>query len=410
MSPDGPLDIVVFGATGFVGRLVSRYLAGSTPAGVRIGLAGRSAARLAALREQLPSAARGWPLCIADLDDPRSLDELARSARVVATTAGPYAGRGLALVEACVHAGTDYADLAGEVLFMRDSIDRNHARASRAGVKIVHACGVDSIPSDLGVLLLHRQASADGAGGLLDTLALVKTFRGGFSGGTIATMRRQLRETRDHPSRRRIVNDPYALTPDGHTGPEVPTEGDLKTLLYDPKLRVWLAPFVMAGVNTRVVRRSNALQSWAYGRGLRYREAAAFPATPLGLLRAAGAALMQGALRAVVPSAPAQPLLDRILPVPGQGPDEAARRRGRFEMEIHTRTTTGSRYVARIRASGDPGYTASSLMLAESALCLALDHGRLSDRAGVLTPATAMGVTLADRLRAAGLEFQIAWA
>lgn len=409
MGREARLDIVIFGATGFVGRLVVSYLAQWAPTGVRIGLAGRSTARLAELRERLGPAAAAWPLRIADLRDSRSLRELAESARVVGTTAGPYAGHGLGLVEACVSAGTDYADLAGEVLFMRESIDRYHAPAARAGVKIVHACGVDSIPSDLGVLLLHRRAKDESAGELLDTTAIVRAFRGGLSGGTLATMRRQLRKTRDDPLLRQIVDDPYALSPDRGAEPDSPRERDLVMIRHDPELRVWLAPFVMAGVNTRVVRRSNALQAWAYGRGLRYREATAFPFTPLGLLTATATALGTGALRAAMPSTRAQPLLDRILPLPGQGPDEATRRRGRFEMEIHTRTAAGRRYVARIRTRGDPGYTASSLMLAESALCLALDRPKLPDAAGVLTPATAIGATLADRLCAAGLDLQIAY-
>ncbi|MGO9295875.1 MAG: saccharopine dehydrogenase family protein [Streptosporangiaceae bacterium] len=185
MSADRELDVVVFGATGFVGRLVAGYLADHAPDGVRVGLAGRSAQRLAEIRARLGAAA--WPLLVADSADPASVVALARAARVVATTAGPYRRQGLPLVEACASAGTDYADLSGEVLFIRESIDRYHDVATGTGTRIVHCCGFDSIPSDLGVLLLHHAARADDAGYLEDTALVVTALKGGVSGGTLAS-------------------------------------------------------------------------------------------------------------------------------------------------------------------------------------------------------------------------------
>src|SRR5688500_18899903 len=186
------LDIVVFGATGFVGQLVSRHLAEHAPTDVRIGLAGRSADRLAAGRADLGPRAAAWPLLVADTRNPASLAALAEATRVVATTVGPYARYGLPLVEACARAGTDYADLTGEVLFVRDSIDGYEQASSASGARIVHACGFDSIPSDLAVLLLHEQAQADGAGELEDTTLLVRSMRGGVSGVTIDSLRTQV--------------------------------------------------------------------------------------------------------------------------------------------------------------------------------------------------------------------------
>jgi short subunit dehydrogenase-like uncharacterized protein len=212
-------DVVVFGATGFVGRLVAGYLAGAAPAQVRIGLAGRSLERLEAVRDGIGAA--GWSLFAADLGDPASLEALAGATRVLVTTAGPYAPRVLALVEACVEAGTDYLGLAGEVLLMRERIDRYHHAAAARVTRIVHACGVDSIPSDLGVLLLAQRAGADGAGELEDRSALVRAFRGGFSGGTLATMRGQQRDVYADPARQRIVEDPYALSPDRGREPQL---------------------------------------------------------------------------------------------------------------------------------------------------------------------------------------------
>src|SRR6516164_6136073 len=187
VSGDRELDVVVFGATGFAGRLVAGYLADHAPEGVRIGLAGRSARRLADVRARLGAAASAWPLLVAESADPASVAGLARAAGVVVSTVGPYRGQGLALVEACAAAGTCYADLCGEVLFIRESIDRCHELAAGTGARIVHCCGFDSIPSDLGVLLLHQAARADDAGDLQDTTLVVAALKGGISGGTLAS-------------------------------------------------------------------------------------------------------------------------------------------------------------------------------------------------------------------------------
>jgi short subunit dehydrogenase-like uncharacterized protein len=402
MSGDRELDVVVFGATGFAGRLVAGYLAGHAPGGVRIGLAGRSAQRLADVQAQLGEAASAWPLLVADSADPVSVAGLARAARVVVSTVGPYRNQGLALVEACAAAGTDYADLTGEVLFVRDSIDRCHEVAVRAGARIVHCCGFDSIPSDLGVLLLHHAAQADDAGDLQDTTLVVTALKGGVSGGTLASMMGQQDEVRASAERRQVVQDPYALSPDRPAEPDLGGERDLEWVSYDGDLRMWVGPFAMAGINTRVVRRSNALQGWAYGRRFRYREVTRFGTGPAAPVLGAATAAALKALAAGLAFRPARTMLGPLLPGPGQGPSEKTRRTGMFRMEIHTRTSAGTRYFSTIEAVGDPGYAATSVMLGESALCLALDRDRLPGRAGVLTPAAAMGTTLADRLRSAG--------
>ena len=402
MSGDRELDVVVFGATGFVGRLVAGYLAGHAPGGVRIGLAGRSERRLAEVRAGLGAAASAWPLLVADSADPVSLAALARAARVVVTTVGPYRARGLALVQACAEAGTDYADLTGEVLFIRDSIDRCHDAAAATGARIVHCCGFDSVPSDLGVLLLHQAARADGAGDLLDTTLVVTALRGGVSGGTLASMTGQLEEVRASAERRRVVQDPYALSPDRAAEPDLGDERDLGWARYDGELRMWTGPWAMAGINTRVVRRSNALQGWAYGRRFRYREVTGFGAGPAAPALAVAASAGAKAAEAGLAFGPSRALLSQLLPAPGRGPGEKTRRTGYFRIQIHTRTSAGLRYLGTIEAQGDPGYAATSVMLGETALCLALDSDQLPGRAGVLTPATAMGAALAARLRSAG--------
>ena len=402
MSGDRELDVVVFGATGFAGRLVAEYLAGHAPGGVRIGLAGRSAQRLADVREGLGAAASAWPLLVADSADPVSVAAMARSARVVVSTVGPYRAHGLELVAACAAAGTDYADLSGEVLFIRDSIDRCHEMAAGAGARIVHGCGFDSVPSDLGVLLLHHAARADDAGDLQDTTLVVTALKGGLSGGTLASMLAQQDEVRSSAERRRVVADPYGLSPDRAAEPDLGDERDLDWVRYDSVLRTWVGPFVMAGINTRVVRRSNALQGWAYGRRFRYREVTGFGAGPAAPLLGAAVSAGVKAAEAGLTFGPSRALLGRLLPAPGQGPSEKTRRTGLFRIQIHARTSGGTHYLARIEAQGDPGYAATSVMLSESALCLAQDQDRLPDRAGVLTPATAMGGVLAGRLRSAG--------
>ncbi|HET8657546.1 MAG TPA: saccharopine dehydrogenase NADP-binding domain-containing protein [Micromonosporaceae bacterium] len=402
MSEDRELDVVVFGATGFVGRLVAQYLAGHAPPGVRIGLAGRSGQRLASLRAQLGGAAGSWPLLVVDAADTGSLAKLAGSARVVATTVGPYLRHGLPLVEACATAGTDYADLTGEVLFVRDSIDRYHDLAVRTEARIVHCCGVDSVPSDLGVLLLHQAALAGGAGELTDTTLVVRAFKGGFSGGTLASGKVELDELRAHRHRRRVVADPYALSPQRDAEPQLGDERDQTWVAHDPGLGIWTGPFLMAGINTRVVRRSNALQGWTYGRRFRYREVTGFGTGPAARVRAATTSAGLIAMRAGLAFRPSRALLDRVLPAPGEGPSEETRRTGFLRRAIHAGTATGARYLCRVAAQGDPGYAATSVMFGETALCLALDRDRLPGTAGVLTPATALGSALVDRLRAAG--------
>jgi short subunit dehydrogenase-like uncharacterized protein len=397
------LDVVVFGATGFVGRLVAEYLAHHAPDGVRVGLAGRSQERLTAVRGGLGPKAAAWPLIVADAGDPASLERLAARTQVVATTVGPYRRGGMPLVVACTEAQTHYADLTGEVAFMRDSIDTCHDAAARNGVRIVHACGFDSIPSDLGVLLLHRAAQADGAGDLEDTALVVRTLKGGLSGGTIDSMRVQLQEVRGDPRIRRIVADPYALSPDRSEEPQLGDERDLMTVRRDDDLDMWIGPFLMASTNTRVVRRSNALQGWAYGRQFRYREVFGFGAGATAPVKAAAMMAAIGGLAAGLTFGPSRALLDRVLPAPGEGPSEQARQAGRFRIDIHARASNGTRYVSRVAASGDPGYAATSVMLGEAALSLARDEELLPERAGVLTPATAMGMRLVERLRDAGM-------
>lgn len=406
---DREFDVVLYGATGFVGKLTAEHLAAVSPDGVRIALAGRSATKLEALRSSLPERAREWPIVVADAHDGAALASLARRARVVATTVGPYLTYGLPLVEACAEAGTHYADLTGEVLFMRRTVDKLHDVAAASGARIVHACGFDSIPSDLGVLLLRELAGDDA---LTATTLAVTDVRGGLSGGTFASMKHTLAEVASDPEASRILDDPYALSPARELEPDRANAGwtaerDLRGVVHDADLGAWLAPFVMAPSNTRVVRRSNALLDWSYGREFRYREVMAFrgPAAPIA---AAGLTAGLAGFVGLMSMAPTRSMLDRFLPEPGEGPSEKTRQNGRFRIEVTARTASGRKLRAIVAAQGDPGYAATAVMLGQSALALALDGDRLPARAGVLTPATAIGMPLADRLRTQGFTLTAA--
>lgn len=402
---DRELDVTVFGATGFAGRLTAEHLARCAPPGTRVGLAGRSAGRLAAVRDDLGAAATGWTLLTADSADSAALAALAARTTAVATTVGPYDPHGLPLVRACAEAGTHYADLTGEVLFVRAAIDQAHDVAQASGARIVTACGFDSVPSDLGVLALADRALADGAGTLLETTLALLHAKGGFSGGTIASLQGQLAQMRDRAARRTAL-DPYALSPDRAAEPDLGPERELLHPRRDPELGGWVAPFLMASYNTRIVRRSNALQQWRYGRGMRYSEVIATRPGPLGLAAATAVTGVSGALAAGLSLPPTRALLGRVLPSPGEGPSAAAREKGSFRLEVHTRTTSGARYVAHVAATGDPGYAATAVMLGESVLALALDDD-LPGAAGVLTPATGIGEALADSLRRNGFTLQV---
>ncbi|TQC41305.1 enoyl-ACP reductase [Rhodococcus sp. WS4] len=400
------LDLVIYGATGFVGRLLADYLARHSPDGIRIGLAGRSQAKLEATRSVLGARAADWPIVIAEADDAVALAELAFRTRVVATTVGPYAKYGAEIVAACVAAGTDYVDLTGEVLFVRTSIDAHHEKARANGVKIVHSCGYDSIPSDLGVHVLHQRVQADGAGDLGDT-TLVATLRGGVSGGTIDTLRTQIDVSKKDRALRRLAASPYSLSPDRTKEPDLGRQSDVAVVdgaEIAPEATGWKAPFVMGSYNTRIVRRSNALRGWVYGRTFKYREVMGVGDSRLSRLYAGGVAAVLGGLVLGLSLPPTRYVLDRILPAPGEGPSEKTQRTGYFAMDIYTTTTTGARYASRVKAQGDPGYRATAVLLGESALSLVLDRDRLPEAAGVLTPATALGDVLVERLRGAGVE------
>jgi short subunit dehydrogenase-like uncharacterized protein len=409
---DREFDIVLYGASGFVGKLTADYLA-AAGGGARIALAGRSTDRLLAVRDSLGEAAQSWPLISADAAQPSTLNAMAASTRVVVTTVGPYLKYGLPLVGACAAAGTDYADLTGEPLFIRRAIDLYHKQADDTGARIVHSCGFDSIPSDLTVFALYRQAERDHTGQLGDTNYVVRKFAGGMSGGTIASMTELVREASADPEARRLLNDPYTLTPDRSAEPELGAQPDARWRRgrdIAPELDgYWVGAFAMALPNTRTVRRSNALLDYAYGRRFEYSEQMSLGrsvAAPVAAaMMTAGNVATVGLGSRFLNRVP-RGVLERVLPAPGTGPSERAREQGHYTVETYTTTSTGARYVARMSQKGDPGYKATSVLLGESGLALALDRDKLSDLRGVLTPAAAMGDALLARFPSAGVSLE----
>jgi short subunit dehydrogenase-like uncharacterized protein len=406
------LDIVLYGATGFVGKLIAKYLADSR-AEIRVALAGRSLDRLHAVRSSLGAAAQEWRLIVADLSQPEALRAMAARTQVVVNAVGPYTTHGLPVVAACASTGTDYADLTGEVPFVRNSIDRYHRQAVESGSRIVHSCGFDSIPSDLTAYALHRRATDDMAGELTDTTLVLRDYSGGYAGGSISTMVELMRIASDDANVRRMLDDPYSLSPDRAAEPELGEQPDLplcKGAQIAPELTgLWAGGYVMALYNTRCVRRSNALLGWGYGRRFRYAETITMGSTALSPFIAAtfnasiaNASRYGGEFLRMLPRG----FADRMMPRPGVGHDEGTR--GHYKVETYTTTTSGTRYVATMAQHADPGYTATSVLAGECALAVALDRDKLSDTRGVLTPAVAMGDVLLQRLPAAGVTLKTA--
>ncbi|BDX31343.1 enoyl reductase [Mycobacterium antarcticum] len=408
-EPQREFDIVLYGATGFVGKLTAQYLA-AVGGQARIALAGRSVAKLRDVKESLGPAAQSWELIEAEAGQPSQLNDMAARTRVVVATVGPYTKYGLPVVAACAAAGTDYADLTGETMFIRDSIDTYHKEAADNGARIVHSCGFDSVPSDLTVYALYKRALADGAGELGETNFVLRGFAGGVSGGTAASMVEVMHTSSTDPEARRAMSDPYTLTTDRGAEPELGHQSDTpwrRGRDIAPELDgIWTGAFVMGAPNARIVRRSNALLDWAYGRTFRYTEnmsvGSSVVAPVAAALGTAANAAVLGLGSRYFDKLP-RSLVERVLPKPGSGPSEQARENGHYRVETYTTTSSGARYRAVMAQRGDPGYKATSVLLGECGLALAFDRDALSELRGVLTPAVSLGDALLARLPVAGV-------
>lgn len=391
MNTAAEFDLIVYGASGFTGRLVAEYLSLRYGSGgeLRWAMAGRDAAKLAAVRDEI-GAATSTPLVVADASDPASIKAMVGRTKAVITTVGPYQLYGEPLVAACAEAGTDYLDLCGEPAWMRLMIDAYEAKARTSGARIVFSCGFDSIPFELGVLFAQETAKAQLGGTVPRAKGRVRRMRGGFSGGTAASLKATLVAAARDPAILALLRDPFSLTP-GFSGPEQP-RGD-KPLL-DEDVDGWVAPFVMAAINTRNVHRANALLGHAWGKDFVYDE----------MLMTGPGEKGEAAARAIAASGGG--LGGDGGPKPGEGPGKEERETGFFDVLVIGKATDGREVRVSVKGDRDPGYGSTSKMIAESGVCLVRECPEVPG--GIWTPGAAMGGRLIDRLRKnAGLTFTV---
>ena len=381
-------DIVVFGASGYTGRLVAEYLQGEyANTSLKWAMAGRSLDKLASVRTAL-----GIPdsvdLVSVDSDDAASVGQMVSDCKVVITTVGPYQLYGEELIKQCAEQGTDYVDLSGEPSWMHETIAQHSAAAKASGARIVHSCGFDSIPFDLGVYCLQQRAITQTGKPIATVKGRVRAMNGTFSGGTIASMRATMASAQANPAIIKVLTNPFALT-EGFTGPEQPTGAVPQ---YDEELNSWSAPFVMAAINTKNIHRSNFLLGHQYGEDFRYDEM---------LLTGDGE---QG--KAAAEYVAKDDSIGKSDLQPGDGPTQEERENGNYDAIFAGQNSEGELMISSVQGDRDPGYGSTSKMLAEAAICL-LENPTLAS-GGLWTPAAAMGQALIDRLHAhAGLTFQI---
>ncbi len=400
-------DIVVFGATSFVGQILCKYLAQQVGfnGAVRWAAAGRSQAKLWALREALGVGQALLPAEIADAKDGASLAAMCAKTRVVISTVGPYALYGEPLVRACADAGVDYCDLTGEPHWIRRMIALYEEKAKASGARIVHCCGFDSIPSDMGVYFLQREARRRFGQPCSHVKMRVKAICGGVSGGTIASMLNAVKEAAGNSALRRDLANPYALCPPGDA-PKVRQDNNSKPG-FDPDFDAWFAPFVMAPINTKIVHRSNALSHCAYSPAFRYEEAMLTGTGVNGRAKAYAIAAALGAFVTASAIPPARWALQRVLPAPGEGPPPEARKRGFYDLRFLGQTEDCETIRVKVAGDADPGYGSTSKILGQAALCLAT-LGKAEKPGGFWTPATAFGDALIGALQdRAGVTFEV---
>tara|TARA_Y100001970_G_scaffold286090_1_gene407409 strand:- start:244 stop:1482 length:1239 start_codon:yes stop_codon:yes gene_type:complete len=405
-------DLVVFGATGFTGTLVAEYLAREY--GVKNkkfvwAIAGRDNKKLDDLKTYLlefDSEAKSLPTLVADSYDKESLDSITSISRVLISTVGPYLKYGKLLVRSCANNGTDYCDLTGEVPFIRESIDSFDTLAKNNKCRIIHSCGFDSVPSDIGVLILQQEAKIK-FGKPFDKIKLyARGMKGGLSGGTIESMINISSYISSKPELSGLLGNPYALNPDGQLlgGPD---GSSLRSVKWDEKTNLWTCPFIMSGINTRVVRRSNALMGFLYGKDFKYSEVYSFNKGFFGFIRSVSMLIGMAFLKVAISFRLSLWLLRKLfLPRPGQGPSKENRESGYFKVLL-VGFSEKMKIKCVVTGDRDPGYAGTAIMLSESALSILLEKESIPDITGVLTPASGIGGILVSRLKDKGITFKI---
>jgi len=402
MSDAREFDVIVYGASGFTGRLVAEYMQRTYGAGSNVtwAMAGRDTAKLDGIKAQIGANA---PVITANARDPASLEALAKRAKVVLTTVGPYQLYGEPLVAACVKTGTDYVDLCGEPNWMAEMIGKYSDAANASGARIVFSCGFDSIPFDGGVFFLQEQARQRLGAPVPRIKGRVRSMKGTFSGGTMASFLATLEATKRDPSIIQTMANPYALA--GAQGAPQP-RGD--GVQRDEGIG-WAAPFVMAAINVKNVLRTNALTNYGYGRDFQYDEMVATGDGPAGEKRARAMLKQSNTQNALLNFGPTRAILRAfVLPKPGQGPNKEQRENGSYDVLFVGEAADGRKLRAAVSGDKDPGYASTSKMISEAALCLAQDVDRTATPGGIWTPMSAMGAKLIERLQAkAGLTFVV---
>jgi short subunit dehydrogenase-like uncharacterized protein len=394
---DRSFDLVIYGATGFTGALVAEYLHQTQP-GLSWAIAGRSQRKLDLLKDRIN--APDLETIVADSESSDDMRRLVTSTRVVISTVGPYARFGTPLVEACAAEGTHYCDLTGEPQWMASIFERVSPLAEETGARLIHCCGFDSIPSDLGVFVAQQRMMNQHGLFATKVSGRMGKSKGAVSGGTVASMLLAVEQAVSDPIARKVLNDPYGLYPSelspGSDGP------DQRGVRWDDRFESWTGPFVMAAINSKVVRRSNALASLVYGADFSYDESLLVDNRRSGLLMAGGMSIGMAAL--AIP--PLRRLISKRLPQPGEGPSVSERENGFFEFFVHAHHPTDSEKDVRICVKGkrDPGYGATSRMLAQAGLSLAFDD--LDVEGGIWTPASALGNHLVNRLADVDIIFE----
>lgn len=383
-------DIVVYGATGFTGRLVAEYLSGKYGNGPSLSwaMAGRSQAKLESVRDEM-GLPDDTPLLVASSDDEASMQAMVDSTQLVLTTVGPYQIYGSQLVGICARSGTDYVDLCGESVWMRHMIDAHEAEAKKSGARIVFSCGFDSIPSDLGIYRLQQLAKEKTGDICRKVNGRVRSMQGTFSGGTAYSLSASVKAAKSDPEILKLAVNPYSLVP-GFKGVKQPN-GD--QVLYSEELKSWVAPFVMAAINTRNVHRSNALLGHLYGEDFTYDE-----------MMLTGDGEKGEAIAKHV--ATTNPMAGPDAPKPGEGPSKAEREAGFYDIVFIGETANGESMALSVKGDRDPGYGSTCKMISESAVCLVKDAH--DTQGGMWTTAPAMGDKLIKRLEEnAGLTFTL---
>ena len=390
-------DIIIWGASGFTGRLVAEYLYKNyNSKDLKWAIAGRDNQKLISIRKTFLNDE--VPIVLADSFDETSLNKMTQRANVICSTVGPYAKYGSLLVKSCIKNKTHYCDLAGEAQWIRKMIDLHHEEAIRNQVKIVNSCGYDSIPSDMGVYFINKNLSKKN----LTIKMRVTGTKGGYSGGTYASMQNIIKEASSDREVRKSLTNPYGLNPVGEQSGH--DKRDLSSVVFDKKIKSWIAPFLMAGINTKIVRRSNALSNYNYGKDFKYDEAVMTGKGIKGQL--AGIMLsIPLILLAAKPGSILNKIFSFFVPKPGQGPDKKERESGYFSSKFFVFDEHSNSSIFKVTGDRDPGYGSTSKMLAESAVCLAKDN--LDNTFGIITPSYAMGNNILERLVSnAGLSFK----